>query len=171
MRIISHVKRLVHRGPIALAKAYVSQGLRCQGPNPPQKRQNLPGPDGCRRSPCPAGLCEAGLVRSRRLELPRAFAHNDLNVARLPIPPRPLNQRGAKSLGFLAPRGGRSAPLAKGAGGRKRETGVNLCHRLVPAGDGAFGGVAWMVNRAFTFGNDAADCLDPCCCRAPKRRN
>jgi PAS domain S-box-containing protein len=29
------------------------------------------------------------LVRSRRLELPRAFAHNDLNVARLPIPPRP----------------------------------------------------------------------------------
>ena len=31
------------------------------------------------------------MVRSRRLELPRAFAHNDLNVARLPIPPRPLN--------------------------------------------------------------------------------
>ena len=29
------------------------------------------------------------LVRSRRLELPRAFAHNDLNVARLPVPPRP----------------------------------------------------------------------------------
>jgi hypothetical protein len=29
------------------------------------------------------------MVRSRRLELPRAFAHNDLNVARLPIPPRP----------------------------------------------------------------------------------
>ena len=35
------------------------------------------------------------MVRSRRLELPRAFAHNDLNVARLPIPPRPLNHRGA----------------------------------------------------------------------------
>src|SRR5690606_11825780 len=29
------------------------------------------------------------LVRSRRLELPRAFAHNDLIVARLPVPPRP----------------------------------------------------------------------------------
>jgi hypothetical protein len=29
------------------------------------------------------------LVRSRRLELPRALAHNDLNVARLPVPPRP----------------------------------------------------------------------------------
>jgi site-specific DNA recombinase len=29
------------------------------------------------------------VVRSRRLELPRAFAHNDLNVARLPVPPRP----------------------------------------------------------------------------------
>jgi hypothetical protein len=29
------------------------------------------------------------LVRPRRLELPRAFAHNDLNVARLPIPPWP----------------------------------------------------------------------------------
>ena len=33
------------------------------------------------------------LVRPRRLELPRAFAHNDLNVARLPVPPRPLNHR------------------------------------------------------------------------------
>lgn len=29
------------------------------------------------------------LVRSRRLELPRPFGHNDLNVARLPVPPRP----------------------------------------------------------------------------------
>ena len=29
------------------------------------------------------------MVRPRRLELPRACAHNDLNVARLPIPPRP----------------------------------------------------------------------------------
>src|SRR3712207_8191489 len=27
--------------------------------------------------------------RSRRLELPRPFGHNDLNVARLPVPPRP----------------------------------------------------------------------------------
>jgi hypothetical protein len=32
-------------------------------------------------------------VRSRRLELPRAFAHNDLNVARLPVPPRPHIRR------------------------------------------------------------------------------
>ncbi len=29
------------------------------------------------------------MVRSRRLELPRPFGHNDLNVARLPVPPRP----------------------------------------------------------------------------------
>ena len=29
------------------------------------------------------------LVRPRGLEPPRAFAHNDLNVARLPVPPRP----------------------------------------------------------------------------------
>ena len=31
----------------------------------------------------------AFMVRSRRLELPRPFGHNDLNVARLPVPPRP----------------------------------------------------------------------------------
>ena len=31
----------------------------------------------------------AMMVRSRRLELPRPFGHNDLNVARLPVPPRP----------------------------------------------------------------------------------
>src|SRR3954453_15962410 len=29
------------------------------------------------------------LVRSRRLELPRPFGHQALNLARLPIPPRP----------------------------------------------------------------------------------
>ena len=29
------------------------------------------------------------MVRPRRLELPRACAHSDLNAARLPIPPRP----------------------------------------------------------------------------------
>ena len=39
-------------------------------------------------------LSEDCLVRSRRLELPRAFAHNDLNVARLPIPPRPHVDKG-----------------------------------------------------------------------------
>ena len=32
---------------------------------------------------------ESGLVRSRRLELPRVLPHSDLNAARLPIPPRP----------------------------------------------------------------------------------
>jgi hypothetical protein len=101
-------------------------------------------------------------VRSRRLELPRAFAHNDLNVARLPIPPRPLNQRGGKSLRFRAPRGGRSGPLAKGAGGRKLETRVNPHGQSVPAGDGAIRGVADKVNRAFTFGDDAADRLGSC---------
>ncbi len=30
------------------------------------------------------------MVRSRRLELPRVLPHNDLNVTRIPIPPRPL---------------------------------------------------------------------------------
>ena len=29
------------------------------------------------------------MVRSRRLELPRVLPHNDLNVTRIPIPPRP----------------------------------------------------------------------------------
>ena len=28
------------------------------------------------------------MVRSRRLELPRVLPHNDLNVTRIPIPPR-----------------------------------------------------------------------------------
>ena len=58
------------------------------------------------------------LVRPRRLELPRAFAHNDLNVARLPVPPRPLNHRAQ-----VRPGGGRSGPLAKRAGGCKRGKG------------------------------------------------
>ena len=34
-----------------------------------------------------------GMVRSRRLELPRVLPHSDLNAARLPIPPRPQAQR------------------------------------------------------------------------------
>src|SRR3569623_1178069 len=51
-------------------------------------------------------LCFA-VVRPRRLELPRAFAHNDLNVARLPVPPRPhVNQPPDR------PTAGRRAPLA-----------------------------------------------------------
>jgi hypothetical protein len=34
-------------------------------------------------------LREKPLVRPRRLELPRVLPHSDLNAARLPIPPRP----------------------------------------------------------------------------------
>ena len=37
----------------------------------------------------PVPITEREMVRSRRLELPRPFGHNDLNVARLPVPPRP----------------------------------------------------------------------------------
>ena len=48
------------------------------------------------------------LVRPRRLELPRAFAHNDLNVARLPVPPWPHSHQAAGK-----PAAGRRAPLAK----------------------------------------------------------
>src|SRR3972149_2673049 len=38
------------------------------------------------------------MVRSRRLELPRELPHSDLNAARLPVPPRPLNHRKAREL-------------------------------------------------------------------------
>ena len=48
-------------------------------------------------------------MRSRRLELPRALAHNDLNVARLPVPPRPHT---VSSVGLTCLLG-RSAPVAK----------------------------------------------------------
>ena len=41
------------------------------------------------------------VVRSRRLELPRPFGHNDLNVARLPIPPRPHINRETGGAGAL----------------------------------------------------------------------
>ena len=44
-------------------------------------------------------ICEGNkeMVRPRRLELPRAKAHSDLNAARLPVPPRPhTNCKGAK---------------------------------------------------------------------------
>jgi 3-(methylthio)propanoyl-CoA dehydrogenase len=51
----------------------------------------------------------AGLVRSRRLELPRAFAHNDLNVARLPVPPRP--QAGIEGRVFRQPGLRRAHPV------------------------------------------------------------
>ena len=49
-------------------------------------RQFRPGPEG--KIQLLQGLTDC-LVRSRRLELPRPFGHNDLNVARLPVPPRP----------------------------------------------------------------------------------
>lgn len=55
------------------------------------------------------------LVRSRRLELPRALAHNDLNVARLPVPPRPHTVSRANTALL-----GRSGPVAKGLPLRKR---------------------------------------------------
>jgi len=51
------------------------------------------------------------LVRSRRLELPRAFAHNDLNVARLPVPPRPHSRKSSACRSGAAL--GRARPLAK----------------------------------------------------------
>ncbi len=46
------------------------------------------------------------VVRPRRLELPRPFGHNDLNVARLPIPPWPHTMEWGE------------APSAEGAGSR-----------------------------------------------------
>ena len=88
-------------------------------------------------------------MRSRRLELPRAFAHNDLNVARLPVPPRPLNHRGESTIGWPL-RGGRSAPLAKGCGGCKRGCNGLFGAGGVPSLDGAKPGVAGVVNTAFT---------------------
>ncbi len=45
----------------------------------------------------PAPNRSTEMVRSRRLELPRAFAHNDLNVARLPVPPRPHIAQGGQA--------------------------------------------------------------------------
>src|SRR5689334_329450 len=42
-------------------------------------------------------FASGGLVRSRRLELPRSFPHSDLNAARLPIPPRPHGRGGVIS--------------------------------------------------------------------------
>ena len=38
------------------------------------------------------------MVRAGRLELPRAYAHNDLNVACLPIPARPHMRHSRKLL-------------------------------------------------------------------------
>ena len=55
------------------------------------------------------------MVRSRRLELPRPFGHNDLNVARLPVPPRPHIM-----MVRTGPAPGRSGRLAKLAGRCKR---------------------------------------------------
>jgi len=66
------------------------------------------------------------LVRSRRLELPRAFAHNDLNVARLPVPPRPHHRKRSRN---TAPPGGRCAPLAKGSHACKRHGRIGAATR------------------------------------------
>jgi hypothetical protein len=85
-------------------------------------------------------------VRSRRLELPRAFAHNDLNVARLPIPPRPHVDR----VRLAAPRG-RSAPLAKRYRRCKRWLAQTFRRRPVPPWNGAEWAVAAMVKAASTM--------------------
>ena len=42
-------------------------------------------------------LPDNAMVRSRRLELPRDRSHNALNVARLPVPPRPHNHHNTPS--------------------------------------------------------------------------
>src|SRR5262249_25844657 len=59
---------------------------------------------------------EIGLVRSRRLELPRPFGHSDLNAARLPVPPRPhvMKRQAARTAAAT----GKAAPLAKAPLGR-----------------------------------------------------
>ena len=117
------------------------------------------------------------MVRSRRLELPRALAHNDLNVARLPVPPRPHSwvSRAAK-LGFAAL--GRSAPLATSCPSRKSfdallhlslkmRCALNLSTLLVPLWDRVYDGLAKRVKRAETIVHEPRCCpLHPC----PKRR-
>lgn len=68
-------------------------------------------------------------MRSRRLELPRPFGHNDLNVARLPVPPRPHSGfRGRYALPL-----GRSAPLARGHDARKSFDGLPENTAFTPA--------------------------------------
>ena len=52
-------------------------------------------PGGSRHIPTNPGAAD-WLVRPRRLELPRPFGHNDLNVARLPVPPWPHDHHGRK---------------------------------------------------------------------------
>ena len=75
------------------------------------------------------------LVRSRRLELPRAFAHNDLNVARLPFrhDRTVMNRVPLEACGV-----GKAAPLAAAVVGRNRDGG---CAKAGPA----------MVNHLFTI--------------------
>jgi len=88
----------------------------------------------CRTAPFWPGNAPEGanLVRSKTVWCGREdsnfhgiLSHNDLNVARLPIPPRPLNRRGRRD----RPRG-RSGPLAKGSESCKRPVsflGVPVC--------------------------------------------
>jgi hypothetical protein len=64
---------------------------------------------------------EPGLVRPRRLELPRPFGHNDLNVARLPVPPWPHSHTTTGR-----PAAGRGAPLAKPVVARNASSGTRL---------------------------------------------
>ncbi len=62
----------------------------------------------------------SGVVRSRRLELPRPFGHSHLKAARLPIPPRPHADARPSKLPEEGRQAGRRVPLARGRGGRKR---------------------------------------------------
>ena len=99
------------------------------------------------------------LVRSRRLELPRAFAHNDLNVARLPVPPRPHNRQGP---GW--PPRGRCAPLAKPQDPRKPGS-ITFGDPLHGAGNNLAETFVERVNGAVTLAHDLARCPRPCRCR------
>ncbi len=95
------------------------------------------------------------LVRSRRLELPRAFAHNDLNVARLPIPPRPHTAITGR---WCAPVG-RSAPLAAAGRGRKHFANAKCADASRVSGRLARGPADVGKHRRFGhIGNRFVDC-------------
>ncbi len=110
-------KRLLDIAPRSLTALFVGEGLSGLRNGRPKPVKGTACADAVSLKDC--------LVRSRRLELPRPCGHNDLNVARLPVPPRPHMIEGA----HCGPRVGRSAPLAGGFRGRKRFG----CARCKPA--------------------------------------
>jgi hypothetical protein len=71
------------------------------------------------------------LVRPRRLELPRPFGHNDLNVARLPVPPWPHDH-----LSGDASPSGRSGRLAQAAAAAQPSFPHGAGHLALPRCDG-----------------------------------